>query len=138
MDIILRKIAEKNSSLHELTTDRIQLHCIVINNLRDESKHVFLKMQAITQLGYSRNKTDACLPDELIKHIKEYIFYDLTKVEMQEKKMLAIWKQHDDSFRNHWLQHHCHGDQETKCSCYTNCVQRTQLCIMIAIQRFVI
>lgn len=43
------------------------------------------KEVVITQLGYSRNGTNACLPDELIEQIKEYVFYDITNDEIIDK-----------------------------------------------------
>ena len=136
MDIVLRKIAKNYALPCSFGKNaRNQLVDAMTNGLKKETNYAFLKLQAITQLGYSRNGTDACLPDELIKHIKEYVFYDLKKVEMQERKILAIWKHYDECFQKDWLK--SGGHHATDCSCYTRCVDQIHECMKYAIKQFV-
>lgn len=85
------------------------------------NKHVYLKLQAITQLGYSRGGTNACLPDELIEHIKEYVFYNLYCETMRQKIMMIMMKQLELSFEINWNQYGLCGCPDCYSACW-NCI----------------
>ncbi len=77
-------------------------HSAVSNYFDEKKEHIHLKLQAITQLGYSRGGTNACLPDELIEQIKTYVFYNLHCDSIQQQKALSMMKQYTLLFRTFW------------------------------------
>jgi hypothetical protein len=75
---------------------------IVLQYLQQRFKNTFLKVQAITQLGYSRGGTNLYLPDDIINYIKQFVFNDFTDTKRQERTALSIMKEHEHKLEKYW------------------------------------
>lgn len=136
MDYILKTIVEKYESTDFGEEDILHLfNDTFLHYLQKKYYTTRLKSQAITQLGYSRGGTNACLPDELIEQIKLFVFHDLTDKSIQERKVLSIFKEFEFDFILYWAyyrNHHC------DCRiCFQNCVVFVQQCMLNNICTFI-
>jgi hypothetical protein len=109
MDAVLKQIVVECYRFREynFASDGYEVNVAVLNYLQAKYMNTFLKVQAITQLGYSRGGTDTCLPDDIVNQIKSFVFYDLTDNKMQQKISWTIFKEHEHLFEYHWKHSRC-------------------------------
>lgn len=129
MDCVFEYILLKNPDSSMEENDDMML-----DYLQQRFMNTFLKVQAITQLGYSRGGSNACLPDDIINYIKQFVFYDFLDQSIQEKKALSILKEHEHNINRYWKS----SLRECRCGiCYKTCLWSMKLLIRDNIVRYV-
>jgi hypothetical protein len=63
----------------------LSIFCNILLHFGNDVKQSKLKEVAIIQLGYSRGGIQNHLPDDILHQIKLFVFYDIQKLEIQQK-----------------------------------------------------
>ncbi len=123
MDFVLKIIVNdydySSTTYSKIENIIFQLNNAVFTYLQEKYMNTSLKVQAITQLGYSRGGTNNSLPDDIVNQIKSFIFYDFTNKEIQQKHALTIFGEHELKLLMNWAHCRIYCDCHV---CFQHCV----------------